>query len=55
MAERIVSEQEKSLTEEMAALAKQQAEALQTAVYMRMQTDLAKQYDERAKRRRSEV
>ncbi len=50
MADRVVSEQEKILTEEMAALAKQQSEALQTAVYMRMPTDVAQKYDERAKR-----
>lgn len=34
----------------MGDLAKQQSDALQTAVYMLMPTDVARKYDERAKR-----
>ncbi len=48
--DRIVSPEEKALTDEMAELAKQQSEALQTAVYMRMPADTAAEYDKRAKR-----
>lgn len=50
MPDRVVSDEEKALTDEMATLAKAQSEALQTAVYMRMPKDVAQKYDERAKR-----
>ena len=45
-----VSEQEKTLTDELADLSKQQSEALQTAIYLTMPKGEAKSYDERAKR-----
>jgi hypothetical protein len=43
--DKLSPEQAKELTEEMAALAKQQFQALQTAAYMRMSPDEAEQYD----------
>ena len=43
-------EREKALLDELASLSKQQSEALQTAVYMRMEPKMAAQYDIRAKR-----
>jgi hypothetical protein len=43
-------EREKVLLDELSRLSKQQSEALQTAVYMRMEPKMAAQYDIRAKR-----
>jgi len=43
-------EREKVLLDELTRLSKQQSEALQTAVYMRMEPKMAAQYDLRAKR-----
>ena len=43
-------ENEKALLDELTRLSKQQSEALQTAVYMRMEPVMAAQYDLRAKR-----
>jgi hypothetical protein len=41
---------EKALLDELARLSKQQSDALQTAVYMRMEPKMAAEYDIRAKR-----
>lgn len=43
-------EREKALHDELTSLSKQQSEALQTAVYMRMDPQMAAAYDMRAKR-----
>ena len=43
-------EAEKTLFDELARLSKEQSDALQTAVYMRMEPNMAAQYDIRAKR-----
>ena len=43
-------EREKALHDELTSLSKQQSEALQTAVYMRMEPKIAAAYDMRAKR-----
>ena len=45
-----VLEREKTLFDELARLSKEQSDALQTAVYMRMEPNMAAQYDIRAKR-----
>jgi len=45
-----VLECEKTLFDELARLSKEQSNALQTAVYMRMEPNMAAQYDIRAKR-----
>jgi hypothetical protein len=43
-------EREKVLLDELARLSKLQSDALQTAVYMRMEPKMVAQYDIRAKR-----
>jgi hypothetical protein len=43
-------EREKALMDELSRLSKRQSEALQTAVYMRMEPKMAAEYDIRAKR-----